>query len=399
VRQGNALRALKKFHNLEAASGILLVLASAVALVAANSPLDHVYSALLNTKAEIRVSEFSIAKPLTLWINDGLMAVFFLLIGLEIKREFIEGELSSRRKRLLPAIAAAGGMLMPAGIYAILNAGSPGTLEGWAIPSATDVAFSLGVLSFLSGRVPASLGVLLTAIAIFDDLGAIIIIAVFYTPNLSIVSLSFAAIALIMLWMLNALGVRKIAPYVVVGAFLWVCVLKSGVHATLAGVALAASIPVSTDSHGRSPLKQMEEWLQDWVAFGVLPMFGFANAGVSFAGIGWKELLDPITLGIAIGLFVGKQIGVFSAILLSVRLGIARLPEGASWKQVYGMSILCGIGFTMSLFIGSLAWQHSDNDSLVRIGVLAGSIASAVAGYIVLRWATHSAAFKPNTER
>jgi NhaA family Na+:H+ antiporter len=386
------LVAIRQFLRMEASGGILLVLASALALVVANSPLEHLYAALLGTTAEVRVGTFSIAKPFTLWINDGLMAVFFLLVGLEIKRELMQGELSSRERAILPAIAALGGMAVPAAIYAAINLGHGQNLQGWAIPSATDIAFSLGVLTLLGSRAPLSLKVLLTAIAIFDDLGAIVIIAVFYSTHLSLLSLSLAAVGLLVLLTLNLRGVRLIAPYVVVGAFVWVCVLKSGVHATLAGVAIAAAIPLSADAQRQSPLKRMEHGLHPWVAFGVLPIFGFANAGVSFAGMGWDDLLDPITLGIALGLFVGKQVGIFGTIWASVRLGIAARPAGATWLQIYGMSVLCGIGFTMSLFIGSLAWSHSDFDAAIRLGVLGGSLFSAVLGALLLAVARAPAA-------
>jgi Na+:H+ antiporter, NhaA family len=388
--QPSPLTAIREFFRLEAAGGILLVLASALGLLMANSPIEHYYHALLGTKAEVRIGDFAIAKPFTLWINDGLMAVFFLLVGLEIKRELMEGELSSREQAMLPALAAIGGMAIPAGIYVLLNQGVPENLNGWAIPSATDIAFSLGVMTLLGSRVPLSLKVLLTAIAIFDDLGAILIIAIFYSTDLSLISLSLAAIALTMLLVLNLIGVRSIAAYVVVGIFLWVCVLKSGVHATLAGVALAAAIPLSAHPDGHSPLKSMEHSLHSWVAYGVLPIFGFANAGVSFSGMGLNSLLDPIALGIALGLFLGKQAGIFGTIWLAIRIGIARLPQGATWAQVYGMAVLCGIGFTMSLFIGSLAWDHSDFYPAIRLGVLGGSLASAVLGYLLLRAASQA---------
>jgi Na+:H+ antiporter, NhaA family len=386
--RASPLTAIREFFRLEAAGGILLVLASALGLLMANSPLEHYYHALLETKAEVRIGDFAIAKPFTLWINDGLMAVFFLLVGLEIKRELMEGELSSREQAILPALAAIGGMAVPAGIYVLLNHGVPENLNGWAIPSATDIAFSLGVMTLLGSRVPLSLKVLLTAIAIFDDLGAIIIIAVFYSTDLSVVSLSLAATALAILLFLNLRGVRSIAAYVAIGILLWVCVLKSGVHATLAGVALATAIPLSADLSGHSPLKSMEHGLHSWVAYGVLPIFGFANAGVSFSGMGLTSILDPIALGIALGLFLGKQAGVFGTIWLAIRTGIAGLPQGATWAQIYGMSVLCGIGFTMSLFIGSLAWDHSDFYPQIRVGVLGGSLASAVLGYLLLRAAS-----------
>lgn len=382
------IEAIAEFFKLEAAAGILLVAAAALALIVANSPLASWYGALLGTTAGVRIGGFAIDKAFILWINDGLMAVFFLLVGLEIKRELLEGELSSRERAMLPAIAAIGGMAVPAGIYAVLNAGIGENLNGWAIPSATDIAFSLGVLALLGSRAPVSLKVLLTAIAIFDDFGAIVVIAVFYTYELSFLSLALAAVALAALFALNRAGIRNIAPYVVVGILLWVCVLKSGVHATLAGVALAAAIPLEADADGHSPLKHMEHGLHPWVAYGVLPIFGFANAGVSFAGLSWSYLLNPITLGIGLGLFAGKQIGIFGTIWATDRLGVARIPPGVSWLQVYGMAALCGIGFTMSLFIGGLAWPYSDHDAAVRVGVLLGSIPSALFGYLLLRTTT-----------
>ncbi|HYN39980.1 MAG TPA: Na+/H+ antiporter NhaA [Rhodospirillales bacterium] len=380
------LKALAEFLKMEAAGGIILVLAAAAALVVANSAFEPLYQQLLSIPVRIGAGTFEIAKPLRLWINDGLMAIFFFLVGLEIKREFLEGELSTREQALLPAIGAVGGMALPALIYVAINIGHPEHLNGWAIPSATDIAFALGVLALLGSRVPFSLKVLLTAIAILDDLGAIIIIAVFYTEDLSTTSLSFAFGALAVLAAMNLLGVRKLAPYLVVGAVLWTCVLKSGVHATLAGVALAMTIPLA-EKNGSSLLKSCEHGLHTWVAFGVLPIFGFANAGVSFAGMTWASFLEPITLGIALGLFVGKQIGVFTFLWLAIRSGLARLPEGASWQQLYGIALLCGIGFTMSLFIGSLAWKHDDFYAAVRLGVLTGSIASAIAGATLLAWA------------
>ena len=386
------IEAIAEFFKLEAAAGILLVAAAALALIVANSPLASWYGALLGTTAGVRIGSFAIEKAFTLWINDGLMAVFFLLVGLEIKRELLEGELSSRERAMLPAIAAVGGMAVPAAIYAALNIGIGENVNGWAIPSATDIAFSLGVLALLGSRVPVSLKVLLTAIAIFDDFGAIVVIAVFYTYELSFLSLALAAVALAALFALNRAGVRNIAPYVVIGILLWVCVLKSGVHATLAGVAMAAAIPLKADAEGHSPLKHMEHGLHPWVAFGVLPIFGFANAGVSFAGLSWSYLLNPITLGIGLGLFAGKQIGIFGTIWLTDRLGVARIPAGLTWLQVYAMATLCGIGFTMSLFIGSLAWPYSDHDAAVRVGVLLGSIPAALLGYFLMRTCTNDPA-------
>ena len=383
------INALRDFFKQEAAGGIVLVLASVVAVVAANSPAAGLYLAFLETRVEIQIGALEIAKPLLLWINDGLMAIFFFLVGLEIKREFKEGELSTAAQAVLPAVAAAGGMAVPALIYVALNLGYPENLNGWAIPAATDIAFALGVLALLGNRVPLSMKVLLTAIAIYDDLGAILIIAVFYTEQLSITSLMLAFAALAVLIILNFARVSKIAPYVIIGIIMWVLVLKSGVHATLAGVALAMTIPMQArDPSKPSPLKHLEHDLHRWVVFFVLPVFGFANAGVSFAGVGLHSLVEPVTLGIAAGLFIGKQIGIFGCVWLMIRSGLTRMPLGATWIQLYGVSLLCGIGFTMSLFIGGLAWPHTDFDAAVRLGVIAGSIVSAIAGYSAIRFAS-----------
>ena len=378
------LSLVRAFLRLEAAGGIVLVLASVLAIWAANSQLAPYYQAFLGVQAEVRIADLAIAKPLLLWINDGLMAIFFFLVGVEMKREFREGELSSGSQVLLPALAAAGGMAVPAAIYVAVNAGEPDNLAGWAIPSATDIAFALGVLSVLGRRVPIALKVLLTAIAIFDDLGAIIIIALFYSGKLSIVSLALAGAALCVLVGLNLLGVTRRAPFLLVGLVLWVCVLKSGVHATLAGVLLALAIPIDGEAGRPSPLKTMEHDLHPWVAFGVLPLFGFANAGVSFAGVTWLSLLDPVTLGIALGLLIGKQVGVFGMFVLAIRGGIAKMPTGANWLQLYGVAVLCGIGFTMSLFIGGLSWDNGRFDAPLRMGVLTGSVIAAILGLSVL---------------
>jgi len=378
------ISALRQFLKMEAAGGIILVIAAAVAIIVANSPFGYAYTDLLAVRARIGIGTFEINKPLLLWINDGLMAIFFFLVGLEIKREVLAGELSSRERAVLPAVGALGGMLLPAVIYAAVNFGNPQSLNGWAIPAATDIAFALGVLALLGSRVPLSLKVLLTAIAIIDDLGAIIIIAVFYTEKLSLELLGLAALCLAVLVAMNVAGVRRVAFYVVVGVVLWLCVLKSGVHATLAGVALAMTIPLHAPEGERSLLLSLEHGLHKWVAFGVLPIFGFANAGVSFAGMSWGSFLQPVTLGIALGLFLGKQIGVTAAMWLAVRARIAQAPADATWRQLYGIGLLCGIGFTMSLFIGGLAWEHDDFYAPVRLGVLAGSIASALFGALVL---------------
>lgn len=381
------LNAIREFLKLEASAGIVLVLAAVVALLLANSPLAPVYDLLLDLPVAVQVGSFVLAKPLLLWINDGLMAIFFLLVGLEIKREVLEGELASLRVAVLPGLAAVGGMAVPAAIYVALNAAHPENLAGWAIPTATDIAFALGVLALLGSRVPLGIKVFLTALAIIDDLGAIIIIAAFYTTDLSAEALAVAGFALAGLLVLNRLGVTHKAAYILLGVMLWVSVLKSGVHATLAGVALALTIPLRTvDDEGRSPLRHLEHMLHPWVAFGVVPLFAFANAGVSFAGMTVGALFHPVSLGIAAGLFVGKQVGVLGATWLAVRMGFGSLPEGASWVHVYGAALLAGIGFTMSLFIAALAFP-AEMAAATRIGVLTGSLISAFAGYFLLRYA------------
>ena len=382
------LSAIREFLQLESASGILLVIAGLIAMIAANSPLSVWYDALLQVPFKIQLAEFQLDKPLLIWINDLLMAVFFLLIGLEIKREVVMGELSDRAKIALPAIAAAGGMIVPAAIYAALNWHDPVGLRGWAIPSATDIAFALGVLSLFGERVPVGLKVFLMTLAVLDDLGAIIVIAFFYTRNLSLLSLGLAGVALVVLFALNRFGVMRLGAYLLVGTFLWVFVLKSGVHATLAGVITALFVPARNPADpDHPPLSTLEHALHPWVAFGILPVFAFANAGVSLAGLSLRDLLQPIPLGIVLGLFVGKQVGVFAAAWLAVRLGVARLPSGVEFRHVYGASILCGVGFTMSLFIGMLAFENTGSDAAIgidRLGILVGSLLSALVGYAVL---------------
>lgn len=378
---------IREFLRMEAAGGILLVIAAAMALVLANSPAGGLYAALLDTPVVVQVGALALAKPLLLWINDGLMAVFFLLVGLEIKREVLEGELSTPARAALPGIAALGGMAVPALVYVVLAGGDPVAARGWAIPAATDIAFAVGVLALLGTRAPASLKIFLLALAILDDLGAIVIIALFYTAELSPVSLALAAVGLAGLVALNRMGVVRLAGYVLVGIFLWVCVLKSGVHATLAGVALAFAIPLRTAGpRSASPLQVVEHALHPWVVYGILPVFAFANAGVSLAGLSVDALFAPVPLGIALGLFVGKQAGVMGATWAAIRLGVGALPAGATWLHVYGMALLTGIGFTMSLFIGGLAFPGEGYGAAVRIGVLGGSLLSAVAGYLVLRY-------------
>ncbi|KLU26390.1 pH-dependent sodium/proton antiporter [Caballeronia mineralivorans PML1(12)] len=400
---GNVIRkgtdGIADFLKLESAGGLLLVAAAALALICSNSPLRHAYDDLLKIPVEMRFGSFALAKPLLLWINDGLMAIFFLLVGLEVKREVIEGELSTPAQIVLPVAAGLGGMVVPAVIYFIFNRGNAAALNGWAIPTATDIAFALGVLSLLGKRVPVSLKIFLTAVAIADDLGAIVIIALFYTAELSIAMLFLAAVAIAVLIALNLQKVTRIAPYVMVGVILWVFVLKSGVHATLAGVAIAFAVPLkTTDAQGTAPLHQLEHSLHPWVAFGVLPVFAFANAGVSFAGVTLTALAEPLPLGIAVGLFAGKLVGVFGASAMLIRLGLAKLPEGAGWLQLIGVAALCGVGFTMSLFIGSLAFDGPGYFTPLRLGVIAGSVLSGVTGYLLLRFAPgHSGATPSRT--
>jgi NhaA family Na+:H+ antiporter len=386
-RTPRPLAALREFLRLEAAGGFVLMGAAALALVVANSPLAPLYFRLLELPLGVRVGGLVLEEDLLHWINDGLMAVFFLLVGLEIKREMVEGELASWPRRALPGIAAAGGMLAPALIYVICARGEGEALRGWAIPSATDIAFALGVLSLLGSRAPASLKAFLTALAILDDLGAIVIIALFYTAELHMTALAAALFGIAVLNVLNRLGVGRLAPYLVIGFLVWLAVLESGVHATLAGVAVALTIPLRTRD-GRAPLHRLERGLHGPVALGIVPIFGFANAGISFAGLEWRQLLDPVPLGIMAGLFLGKQIGVVAATWGAVRLRLGALPEGAGWTAFYGVAVLCGIGFTMSLFIGSLAFPDPALITETKLGVFGGSLLSAALGYAVLRLTT-----------
>ncbi len=378
---------LKEFLKLESASGIILVVAALAAMVLANTPLLSYYNTLIEMPVAVRVGNFEIAKPLLLWINDGLMAVFFFLVGLELKRELLEGELKQIGNVVLPALAALGGMVVPALVYTAFNAGDGSAMQGWATPTATDIAFALGVLSLLGDRVPTSLKIFLVSLAIFDDMGAIIIIALFYTSQLSTTSLLIAAACLGVLFTLNRRGTSEMTPYIIVGIIMWVAVLKSGVHATLAGVLLAFFIPIrDRQDPQRSLLKELEHDLHGVVAFAILPLFAFANSGISLQGIGMEQLLHPVPLGIAAGLFIGKQLGVFAFCWLGVKLGIAKLPQGISWSVLYGTSLITGIGFTMSLFIGSLAFEESGVNRLFdeRLGIIIGSLLSAVSGYMVL---------------
>ena len=373
----------------EAAGGVLLMLAAAAALVLDNSPLAHLYDALLTVLMVVQIGGLALEKPLLLWINDGLMALFFLLVGLEIKREFLDGNLSSRRQALQPALAALGGMAAPALIYAAFNAGDQVALRGWAIPAATDIAFAIGILALLGKRVPAVLKVFLLTVAVIDDLGAILIIAAFYTAELSLASLAIAGACTVVLLALNLGGVTRLLPYILVGVVMWVAVLKSGVHATLAGVVIALFIPLRTgDASITPPLMRVEHGLHGFVALFVMPIFAFANAGVHLGGLSFGDFLSPIPLGIAAGLFFGNQIGIFGLTWAGVRFGLCRLPKGVTWLHVYGASALAGVGFTMSLFIGTLAFDDPANQSAVRIGVLSGSLLSGLVGYVTLRWLT-----------
>jgi Na+:H+ antiporter, NhaA family len=374
---------LRRFLESEASGGIVLMFAAALALIVANSPFAEPYFHALH----LYIGGLSVLH----WINDALMAVFFLLVGLEIKREFLDGQLASWSNRMLPGIAAAGGVIVPALIFTYLNASNPETIRGWAIPSATDIAFALGVISLLGSRVPSSLKVFLATLAILDDLAAVVIIAMFYTSNLALPYLAAALGATLVLVLMNRMGVMKLLPYLIVGFILWYLVLRSGVHATIAGVVLALTIPLrpapARPDDMTSPLHRLEHALSRWVSFLIVPIFGFANAGVSFAGIDASVFKDTLTLGIALGLFLGKQIGVFGAAWIAIKLRLAAKPTGASWVQLYGVALLCGIGFTMSLFIGLLSFAGSDHmQNETKIGVLTGSVLSALCGYVLLRF-------------
>lgn len=389
-------KAIREFLRLESASGLLLIIATVLAMVVVNSPARPIYQLFLDTPVVVSVGALEIAKPLLLWINDGLMAIFFFLIGLEIKRELLAGELSEPSRIILPAIGAVGGMAIPALIYVMINRGDAIALSGWAIPAATDIAFALGILALLGPRIPSSLKLFLLTLAIIDDLGAIVIIAVFYSGDLSLISLAVAVAAILVLLILNRKGVMDLPPYLLVGIVLWVAVLKSGVHATLAGVILAFFIPLrAKDSKGESPLYKLEHDLHPTVAYLILPLFAFANTGISLQGLSLSALLNPIPLGIAAGLFFGKQIGVFGFSWLAIKLRLAKLPEQSNWLGLYGVAALCGIGFTMSLFISSLAFEHLGEGLAVndRLGILVGSLLAGISGYLILR-----AAFSKKTD-
>lgn len=380
---------IEEFIKKESTSGILLIVVTLLALFLQNSYLTDFYTNFLYTPVQITFGNFGIAKPFLLWVNDGLMAIFFFLIGLEVKREVLEGELSSKEQIVLPLIAALGGMLMPALIFTLFNQESPEAMKGWAIPTATDIAFALGILSLLGNRVPVSLKIFLMALAIIDDLGAIVIIAIFYTSDLSLLSILIAVSALSGLIILNKLGVIKKAAYIILGIILWLSVLKSGVHATIAGVALAFTIPLYSFKHNGerfSMLKEMEHDLHYWVAFFILPLFAFVNAGVDLKDLQPSALFSDVSLGIMLGLFLGKQLGVFGFSYIAIKLRLAILPKGSSFKQLYGVSILTGIGFTMSLFVNTLAYNDSDIFYYAdKLAILLGSFLSGAFGYLFLK--------------
>ena len=384
---------VEKFFKLEAASGILLIIAAVLAMILKNSQFADVYEAFLDTPVEIRIGELYIAKPLFLWVNDLLMAVFFFMIGMEVKREIMVGELSSPSQVTLPLIAGIGGIVVPAGLYFLLTMDDPVAIDGWAIPTATDIAFALGILALVGPGVPATLKLFLMTLAIIDDLGAIMIIAIFYTSDLSVLSLSIAGGAIFALCLMKLRKVQTIAPYLLVGVVLWTAVLKSGVHATLAGVVLGFFIPlkaVDDDGNEDSPLERLIHELHPAVAFGILPLFAFVNAGVILSGMQFSDIMTGIPLAIAVGLFFGKQIGVFGFAWVAIKLGWSKMPSGTNWGQLYGAAILCGVGFTMSLFIGSLAFEESGMgySRPDRLGIITGSMLAGIYGFIVLKIST-----------
>jgi NhaA family Na+:H+ antiporter len=387
-----ARHGLSEFFRLESAGGILLIAAAALALVCANSPLEEFYDGFRELPVAVVVGELQIAKPLLLWINDGLMAIFFLLVALEIKREVLSGQLSSRDQLVLPLLCAVAGVAVPAATFWWINRDDPVSMQGWAIPAATDIAFALGILSLLGSRVPIGMKLLLSTIAVVDDLAAIVIIAVFYTSGMSMTALAWAGAAIALMFVLNRCGVRALTPYLLLGVVVWVCVLKSGVHATLAGVVTGLMIPhydrrnAIDDASEYSPLETLEHALHPWVAYLILPVFAFANAGLALGGFAPRDVLAPVPLGIALGLVLGKPAGVVGAALLARAMGIARYPKGMDWRSMIGLGLLCGIGFTMSLFIASLAF--ADDGDLFQasvLGVLCASVVAAVAGYAWLR--------------
>ncbi len=379
---------LTKFLQSEASGGILLMGAAALALILANTPLSRFYDLIIATPVQIRVGPLEVAKPLLLWVNDGLMVAFFFLVGLELKRELLIGELSNKSKILLPAFGALGGMLVPSLLYIAVNFGDPVAMRGWAIPAATDIAFALGILSLLGSRVPNSLKVLLTSLAIFDDIGAIVIIAIFYTDAISLAAIAVAGSCLCLLYYLNRRGIETISMYVFIGSIMWLALLKSGVHATLAGVLLAMFIPMhSRQRPNHSPLKELEHDLHSAVAFFVLPIFAFCNSGINLSNVTVDFFVHGVPVGIAVGLFIGKQLGIFIFIWLAIQMKLSTMPRSMSWPSLYGMATLCGVGFTMSLFIGSLSFDQTASQLTFdeRLGIITGSLLSGVVGTLILR--------------
>lgn len=379
---------IKSFLKLESSGGILLIVATIFALIAANTPLNKFYDLLLSTPLAIHLGNLIVAKPLLLWINDGLMAVFFFLIGLELKRELLEGELSNKKNLILPGAGAVGGMLIPALIYLYFNHDDPIASQGWAIPAATDIAFALAILSLLGSRVPISCKIFLTSLAIFDDVGAILIIAFFYTSHISTSALMIVAVCLFVLILFNRNNIASRSPYILIGAIMWVAMLKSGVHATLVGILLAMFIPLRTPNNpDHSPLKSFERDLHTVVAYFILPIFAFANAGINFSDINFESATHPVPVGIATGLFIGKIIGVFFFCWLVIKLKATTFPNGMDWQRLFGLSALCGIGFTMSMFIGSLAFEETGVNMLFdeRLGIIVGSLLSGITGYLILK--------------
>ena len=384
------MQRIQKFFQSEASGGVLLLIFALMAIVLANTALSENYFHFLDTPVSVQFGAFSIAKPLLMWVNDGFMAVFFVLVGMEVKREMLEGSLSSYQQAIFPAIAAVGGMIIPALVYVFIAQHDPALADGWAIPMATDIAFALGIMALLSKQVPLPLKIFLLALAIIDDLGAIVVIALFFSHGLSVQALIFAAVAIVVLIALNRFKVTALCAYIVVGTILWASVLKSGVHATLAGVIIGFCIPLK-GKNGETPLHDFEHILAPWSSFVILPLFAFANAGVSFDGIDLSMLTSPLLLAISLGLIIGKPLGVFGFSYLSVKLGIAKLPQGINFKQIFAVAILCGIGFTMSMFLASLAFNADAGESinsLSRLGILLGSTVSAIVGYIALKATT-----------
>lgn len=389
------IESIQRFLKLESASGILLLIFASFAILLANTPLQQFYFDFLEMTVSIQIGQFNIHKPFLMWINDGFMAIFFILVGMEVKRELMIGAISSYQRAIFPAIGALGGMVVPVLVFMMLNLNFPQFQQGWAIPMATDIAFALGVLALLGKRVPFALKIFLLALAIIDDLGAIVVIALFFSHDLSTTALVSALIAIVVLILMNRMNVTALCAYLVVGAILWASVLKSGVHATLAGVIIGFCIPLK-GKKGETPLETFEHQLAPWCSFVILPLFAFANAGVSLSGMSLSSLFSPLTLGIILGLFVGKTVGVFSFSYCAVKLGIAKLSEGINFKQIFAVSVLCGIGFTMSMFLATLSFggEQSDGEfiSLARLGILIGSALSATVGYLLLK------RFTPNVE-